>query len=195
MCRLLKSWWDDRPSEALLPLQLAGLSLLALYESTKADAGNLWIDAAQTVRTRNIELGPGERRAWAFLGGRLGFEKSVVESYLGTDQRAAEADPLSVADLKKIAIVSMRERQAQEAAKMVSARCKAEVVLVAEKDAGPAAKSARTADIILVVWSAISHALFRAFDGVRDRVVYVQGTGSESIVLALERAVMAQARM
>jgi hypothetical protein len=41
---------------------------------------------------------------------------------------------------------------------------------------------------VLIVWSAITHAVFRAFDGVdRERIEYVQGTGAASIVLALER--------
>jgi hypothetical protein len=38
-----------------------------------------------------------------------------------------------------------------------------------------------------LVWAATKHAVYRAFDDVRDRIEYVQGTGASSIVLALER--------
>ena len=46
---------------------------------------------------------------------------------------------------------------------------------------------AQTADIILFVWAACTHAVYRAFDAHRERLVYVQGTGVSSIVAAAER--------
>ena len=70
---------------------------------------------------------------------------------------------------------------------MINERTKAQVVLVAERDAGSQTKSAKTADVILFVWSASKHAVYRAFGDVRDKLTYVQGVGASSIVLALER--------
>jgi len=49
------------------------------------------------------------------------------------------------------------------------------------------------ADVVLFVWSATTHAVFRAFDAVdKKRFAYVQGTGAASIVLALERWIARQ---
>ncbi len=87
----------------------------------------------------------------------------------------------------------MRERQAREAAAMISERSGAEIVIVSAKVAGPATNSATTADVVLFVWAATSHAVFRAFDGMdRQRLAYVQGTGAASIVIALERWLVAR---
>ena len=78
---------------------------------------------------------------------------------------------------------------------MISDRCGAEVVVVTDKVAGAATNNAASADVVLFVWSATSHAVFRAFDGMdRGRIAYVQGTGSSSIVLALERWCSSQNR-
>jgi hypothetical protein len=97
-------------------------------------------------------------------------------------------DLLKEAELSKIAIISRQEKQAEEAARQIALRCKAKIVIAKGNVAGAETDNAKTADIILLVASTISHAVYRAFDDVRDRIAYVQGTGSASIVLALERA-------
>ena len=187
----LSAWWLRRPSAALIPFLQGGLSLVSHYGLRREDIANLYIRAANLVLTYQVELTRGERRSWRSIGVRLGFTESDLDGYYGAE-RPDEADPLVGARLSKVAIVSTREKQAKEAAEQIRSRTGANVVIVTETDAGTMAKNARTADVILVVWLAISHAVFRAFDGVRDRVVYVQGTGAESIVLALERQVAKQ---
>ena len=67
------------------------------------------------------------------------------------------------------------------------ARSPAKVFVVSSSVADEATERARNADCILLVWSGISHAAFRAFDGDREKIVYVPGSGSSSIVFALER--------
>ena len=94
---------------------------------------------------------------------------------------------LSVAGLHKIAIISLHEKAAQAAAILLRERTQADVFVVAELAAGPGTKNARTADVVLLVWAATKHAVYRAFDDMRDKIAYVQGTGAGSIVLALER--------
>ena len=101
----------------------------------------------------------------------------------------AAGDPLLACSFKKIAIVSLHERAAREAASQIEQRTQANVVVVTEHAAGEGTTSAATADVILFVWGASKHAVYRAFDKVRDRLEYVQGTGSASIVRALERKV------
>jgi hypothetical protein len=100
---------------------------------------------------------------------------------------ASVVDPIRQLGLRKIAIVSLHERAAAEARALLEERTGATVFVVDEAVAGPATKSAQSADVVLFVWAAAKHAVFRAFDAVRDRLVYVQGSGAGSIVLALER--------
>ena len=92
------------------------------------------------------------------------------------------------------ALDSLRERAAQVAAAEIRHRTAADVIIVADHVAGAATETAANADVVLVVWSASKHAVFRAFDRVRDRLEYVQGTGATSIVLALERWVIKSQR-
>jgi hypothetical protein len=73
------------------------------------------------------------------------------------------------------------------AAEQIEARSGAKVFVVGSSVADEATDRARNADCVLLVWSAISHATFRAFDGAREKLVYVQGTGASSIIMALER--------
>ena len=44
----------------------------------------------------------------------------------------------------------------------------------------------RSADVILYVWASAKHSIYRAFDNNRELLQYVQGTGSASILRALE---------
>lgn len=184
---LAESWWLVRPSEALLPFVLDVLSLLSFHGLGRAEAVALWIRAADFVRTQLVELSPGEVAAWSSVGLRLGLDSQAIQGYIGPLDTSGRPDPLTVCGLRRVAIVSLRQKQAQEAARQIRSRCGADVVIVDETDAGPQVRAARNADVILVVWSATTHAVFRGLDQVREKLAYVQGTGAESIVLTLER--------
>jgi hypothetical protein len=94
---------------------------------------------------------------------------------------------LVVAGLKKIAIVTLQERAGRLARDQLVARTKADIFLVSSHVADEATEAAVEADLVLFVWAATKHAVLRAFDGVRDKLAFVQGTGPASIVLAAER--------
>ncbi len=92
-----------------------------------------------------------------------------------------------------MAIVSLRERQAQEAAILLRERSDAQIVIVSETHPGADTRSALAADVVLLVWSATTHSVFRAFDALdKSRFAYVQGTGATGIILALERWIRKQ---
>lgn len=129
---------------------------------------------------------------WVRLGSRLGLETAISRDALGIDAGVPTdeaVDPLEDAGFRKIAIVSLHEKAAREAANEIEERTGASVLVVSDYAAGDATQSAASADVILFVWGAAKHAVYRAFDKVRDRLEYVQGTGSGSIVRALERRV------
>lgn len=189
----LRGWWENRPVRALLPFLLGIVDLLD-HIGSEGLCESFWVVGAEFLRHNQQTLTPGERALWRQIGSRIGYDESILDEYLPIPATEADVDPLQQANLRKVAIVSMRERQAREAAAMISERTGAETVIVSDKVAGAATDNAVTADVVLFVWSATSHAVFRAFDGMdRERLAYVQGTGAGSILLALERWAVAQA--
>ncbi|MCY1079127.1 hypothetical protein [Archangium lansingense] len=184
----VESWWSQRPGEGLLLFLLEALSLVSPHVPGDSACLALWTQGAELLHRQEVALTAGEWRAWRSIGQRLGAAKELLDTFLPPREGpGVRADPLAVAGLKKVAIVSRQERQAKEAAAQIQARFSGKVVVVTDKAAGAATRDAASADVILLVWSTISHAVYRAFDSVRDRLAYVPGSGSESIVLALER--------
>jgi len=185
----LREWWEARKVRALVPYALEAIDLVIEQTSEAGTAQNLWIDAAYLIRNDLEELPPTERMLWRRAGLRAGMDAGAVAELLGPEPtlEQEERDPVADAGLTKVAIVSLHERAAQEAKDLIQERTGADVIIVAETSAGSSTRSAQSADVILFVWSAAKHAVYRAFDSVRDRLEYVQGTGAGSIVLALER--------
>src|SRR5262249_3173758 len=147
---------------------------------------NFWILAGDFVRSDPDVLSPGERLLWRQVGARIGYDAGTLDEYVPIHQEVASVDPIRQAALKRVAIVSLRERQAQEAAVLLRERSDAQIVIVSETHPGADTRSALTADVVLIVWSAITHAVFRAFDSLdKKRFAYVQGTGAAGIILAL----------
>jgi hypothetical protein len=183
----LEAWWNRSPVKANLPFLLGVVDLLN-SKGTEDQCGNFWITGATYLQSNPKYLTAGERSLWRQIGLQI-FDQSTVDEYLSLPSGSdSEVDPLEAANLKKVAIVSMREPQAKNAAEMIEQRTGANVYLVSSKSAGAQTDNALTAEVILFVWRATSHAIFRAFDKIeKDRVAYVQGTGAGSILLALER--------
>jgi len=186
----IRRWWKARPARARLAWLAEALELLTDH-SVSEEYLALWYDAAAILNADGSLLGPNDRRLWVRLGRRLGLDTATAHSVLGivVSTVAIEADPLGASSFKKVAIVSLHEKAAKEAAQEIERRTGASVIIVSDYAAGDATQSAATADVILFVWGAAKHAVYRAFDKVRDRLEYVQGTGSGSIVRALERRV------
>lgn len=184
----ISRWWEARPVRARLSWLGEALELLT-DQSTAKDYLTLWFAGAREILIDHEGLALADRYLWQRLGRRLGLEASAIEEALGADWTAIEdaGDPLARCGFKKIAIVSLNERAAREAAEQIGERCGIDVLVVTDHAAGEGTASAATADVILFVWGATKHAVYRAFDKVRDRLEYVQGTGSSSIVRALER--------
>jgi hypothetical protein len=184
------SWWAARPGEGLLLFLLETLSLVAPHAPGNSACMALWTQGAEVLRRQEVALSPGAWRAWRSIGHRVGVTGELLNVYLPSRESAnTQVDVLARAGLRKIAIVSRQERQAKEAASQIQSRSGAKVVVVSEHVAGAGTKDAASADVILLVWSTISHAVYRAFDSVREKLTYVPGSGAESIVLALERTV------
>ena len=182
-----ETWWKRSPVKANLPFLLGVVDLLN-SKGTEEKCGNFWITGAAYLQNNPKYLTSGERSLWRQIGFKI-FDQSTVDEYLPVPSvEDCGLDPLKAANLKKVAIVSMREQQAKNAAEMIEQRSGASVHVVTTKSAGSQTDNAATAEVILFVWRATSHAIFRAFDKIeKEKVAYVQGTGASSILLALER--------
>jgi hypothetical protein len=187
----LRMWWTSKSVKATLPYLLAALELLAEFSSAHGTAQGLWIDGASFIKDHSILLTSTERELWKSIGLHLGFDQGTVAEYLdfqGTPLQGEDSiDIFATSNLKKVAIVSLHEKSAKAAADLIRQRSGAEVIIVSDHVAGAATQSAQSADVVLVVWAATKHSVYRAFDKVRDKLAYVQGTGPSSILLALER--------
>ena len=183
-------WWEERPVRSNLPWLGEALELLT-DQSGSQGALVLWYAGAKLIRDDAEALSLTDRHLWRRLGRRLGLDEASTDGSLGGAPPTPDVinDPLLTSGFKKIAIISLAERAAREAAIEIESRTHANVVVVTDHAAGEGTASAATADVILYVWGATKHAVYRAFDKVRDRLEYVQGTGSSSIVRALERRV------
>jgi hypothetical protein len=170
----------------------AGVDAIEIMERDLPDAkpaANLWIEAADVIKRSVDSLPSADRELWRRVGKRLGFDEATISDYLPPYAAGVAGESLlSSAGLKHVAIVCLREQQAKQAAEEISSRSGAKVTVVTATTAGSQTTQACTADVVLFVWLASTHAVFRAFDGFdRQRFCYVQGTGSSSIVKALER--------
>jgi hypothetical protein len=157
---------------------------------TQGHAERLWIFAGEFVRLRPQFLTPGERLLWRSIGRDIGYDDATLSEYmpLQVSAQGPEDDPIRLARFNKIAIVSLREAQAEKAAELIRERTDGQVIVVTATEAGSETRSAATADVIAYVWAATTHAVFRAFDKAdRRKIAYVRGTGAASIVLAVER--------
>lgn len=184
----IRSWWQARRTHAMLPFLIEGLELLAGSSSRRTDVQSLWYDATEVIGASGTELPRGEIEGWRAIALRAGLDEKDVETYLPRPEVPEEPeDPLQGSGLKRIAVVSLHERQARTAADIIRTRTGAEVVVDNERTPGEQTELAKRSDLILFVWAAAKHAVFRAFDSVREKVVYIQGSGAASIIRGLER--------
>jgi hypothetical protein len=186
---VLLAWWKARPVKALLPFLLGGVELFDRL-SSEEETERLWVAAAAFLQKHRAQLTAGERRLWRQVGRRIGYPDDLLDEYVPvpTGVGAEEVDAIGAAGLGKIAVVSTRGEQAERAAEMLRERTDADVVVVTATHGGEQIKAALNADVIAYVWSASTHAIFRAFDKVdRKKIAYVKGTSAAGIVMAIER--------
>lgn len=187
VAQLLRGWWAARPVPTRLAFLLEAIELLVDRTNEIGTAQGLWIDAVHFLKQQAQGMSHAERRLWRLMGLRTGFDEATIDEVLEPELPDEAPDPLTRLSIKKVAIVSLQPRPAEEAGAHIHDRTGADVVIVSDKVAGSGTASALRADVVLLVWSAVKHAVYRAFDDARDRVVYVQGTGAASIILAFDR--------
>jgi hypothetical protein len=189
----IEIWWKARPVSAQLPFALDAIELLKDEHPDDNAEQDLWTEAADIAKRNSQSLLSSEKILWREVGLRIGMGEEIVDEYFPPELEVEEKDILESSQLKKIAVVCMWEKQAKEAAKIIEKRSGAKVSIVTSKAADATTKQAQTCDVVLFVWMATTHAVFREFDEYnRERFCYVQGTGAGSIVRTLEHWVSDQ---
>lgn len=188
--KLLRAWWQLRPVLPRLDWLLAVLDSLAPLHPHPDEMVDLWVEAVGLAHRKQVILTPSELRLWTRVSGLLELDAKDVAKDLESLRpllQDQQSDALANVPWQKIAIVSLQESAAREAARELQSRTNAEVIVVTSLVQDGLTKTAKAADVILLVWAACSHAVYRAFDDCRSRVVYVQGTGTTSIIAAAEQ--------
>jgi hypothetical protein len=185
--KILEDWWGERQVPAQLPFALDAIELLAMQHPDRQAAENLWLGASDLAKRNSQSLLESEKQLWREVGVKIGMGEEIVDEYFPIEIELEVKDILESAELKRIAVVCMWEKQAKEAAKIIEKRSRAKVSIVSSKVADTTTKQACTCDVVLFVWMATSHAVFREFDDYdKECLCYVQGTGAGSIVRTLE---------
>jgi hypothetical protein len=186
----IRTWWTKRKILGRLPWLVAAIDMLVQNHPKTTNLQDLWIDGADLIIRCGVLLSKKERSLWRRIGLNVGIDVETTQEMIIEPieaEETVEIDPLSILNLRKIAVVTLNERAAKQAAEELKSRTGAEVVIVTSTTADDLTKTAESADLILFVWAASTHAVYRTFDHVRDKLQYVQGTGPSSIVLAAER--------
>jgi hypothetical protein len=85
------------------------------------------------LKSKDIKLTQGERLLWRKVGSDIGWEIGTLDEYMplpAAEEDGEIVDTLKTAAFKKIAIVSMRQQQAERAAEQLKDRSGAMVILV-----------------------------------------------------------------
>jgi hypothetical protein len=189
--RAIENWWSARPATALLHFLLDAIDLLSRRVADISACETLWFAGCDIVRRESTSLSPADRDLWRWIGQRIGLSAADIDVYLPlpSSHDSEQTDPIAGARLKKIALFWREEPAARTAAQRLAERAPgAEIVIVAEQHPRAQTSSALNADVLLIVWRNISHAVFRALDGIsRRKLAYVAGEGASSIERALEK--------
>jgi len=188
--QVLRDWWRRRPILSRLDWLIGVLDSLAPLHPEPDTLLDLWSDAVSLATRKKTVLTQAQLRTWERVARLLeiptdSFQRDLAP--LRPPAGEASSDSLEAIGWRKIAIVSLQEGSARGAALELEARTGASVTLVSGLVQDGLTKAAQQADIVLLVWAACSHAVYRAFDNIRERLVYVQGTGTSSILAAAER--------
>ena len=184
--KLLRAWWQLRPVLPRLNWLLAVLDSLAPLSPHPDEMVDLWVESVGLAHRKQLILTPSEFRLWKRVSNLLELDENDVAKDLEILQPLVHGqrfDSLANVSWQKIAIISLQESAARE----LQSRTNAEVIVVTSLVQDGLTKTAKAAGVILFVWAACSHAVYRAFDDCRSRVVYVQGTGTSSIVAAAKQ--------
>ena len=158
---IIEDWWTARPTPALLPFALDAIELLHSEHPDSKASENLWVEASDIAKRNSDSLLESEKILWRKVGSSVGFDMQTIDEFFPSSSTEESDDPLKNCGLKKVSIVCMRETQAKEAKKIIEERSDIQVSIISSKVAGENTTQARSCDVVLFVWLATSHAVFR----------------------------------
>lgn len=186
---IVKNWWVSRPSLPRLTWLLGSIDCLLTAHQSSHQLIDIYMAGLIFASNNKYTAGISEFKSWKKIGSRLEINAENLLASIEPPLMTNTPDVLKEINIHNISIVSLKESSAKEAAdelrKRVGANLKVNVIT--SQVSNSLAKNAENSDLILFVWSASTHAVYRSFDKCRDKLCYVQGTGSSSIINAAER--------
>jgi hypothetical protein len=189
--KIIEDWWGGGAESYRRLAWLAEAVTLLIEKDRNTEIETLWIAGANLISNSKSMISSEDQIMWRSLGGFTTLDAETVDELLDFEEKEIdeETDILAECDFTKVSIVTLNERTAKIAKREIETRTHAKVIIVSDLSAGEGTDSALLSDVVLFVSGAVKHAVYRAFDGKRDILEYVQGKGSSSIVRALERRV------
>lgn len=189
---IVKNWWVSRPSLPRLSWLLGSIDSLLSAHQNPHQLIELYMDALIYASNKKYTAGISEFKYWKKIGTQLEIDLETLNGFLASIEPpliASSPDVLKEISIETISIVSLKEASAKEAAEELKRRIGQDLTVnvITSQVSNAVVKNAEYSDLILFVWSASTHAVYRSFDQCRDRLCYVQGTGASSIVNAAER--------
>lgn len=185
--------WIDRPLAALESVVLEIFELLVAYGlpgGTLTQWYRMWVEYLIALPSQRDRA---SLETWHSLGEWMQTVPDLVDRLQQSLTDATEEDQERLIEQLpagyQIGMFSLCESSAQRAKQMLESRNSSlDVRICTEKDLNDHAKSlAQNADLVVVVWTCISHALTYGIGPYLKRMpVYPQSRGSTSIVRAIE---------
>ncbi|WP_149847130.1 DUF2325 domain-containing protein [Paenibacillus sp. 37] len=185
------AWFDLSPSKMVLPFLQGALELYFDYGIPQQKLVDLWNHWSGTLGDSLITLETVQLTGWYELGRLMGADANLLVRLSQALQKNEEdsVDVLASLPPQKIAIYTLREHTARRAVEKLGLRNPSHRYVICTDDALTAeAKShVKSADIVVIVTTCLSHAIFYGIQPyLRNNVVYPRSSGTTGILIAVE---------
>ncbi|MBQ4899853.1 hypothetical protein KB559_13465 [Paenibacillus sp. Marseille-P2973] len=182
------NWMNIRPNKSLMPSLLQGLELLIDFSAENDQLTELWDHWTATLGDRILSLDRVHLESWFDVGKTIGGQYMLLQQIQGVLTEVKEGHPFDDAAPKRIAIFTLREHTAQRAVDRLKLRNpNMRFDICADSTLTTGAKAiASNADIVVIVTTCLSHALFYGISPYVKDPLYPRSSGSSGIIQEVE---------
>lgn len=185
------AWFDISPSKMVLPYLQSALELYFDYGIQQQQLVDLWNHWSGTLGDSLLTLGLADLEGWYELGLLMSADTNLLSriGHVLDQQNETATDVLAVLPPQKVAIFTLREHTARRAIDKLQPRNPKYTYVLCTNEALTAEAKAHvsSADIVVIVSTCLSHAIFYGIQPyLRDNVVYPRSSGTTGILLAID---------
>ncbi|MBN9653280.1 hypothetical protein J0K78_03300 [Halobacillus sp. GSS1] len=184
-----KEWFNISPVERLSQKLLETIELFKDFGISNHELLPLWSNWATGLMERFVDEKTTVIQSWVKIGKEIGGDTYLIKSIEDSIMNTEYVDPISTLDNETITIYSLREKAAVRAVDRIKKRNKnIKVRICTDSKLTNEAKSyARNSDLVIIVTTCLSHALFYGISPfIKDNPIYPRSAGETAIVEALE---------